>query len=107
MTMVVDCDSHVMEPADLWQTYLEPKFRDRAIRIERRDGIEHLIIGEQSVLAGVLAGLGGAHLPRQDLFTPGRSYAEGCEPASYDPAERTRMLDAWGVDVGVLFPTIG
>ena len=30
MSLVIDCDSHVMEPADLWQTYLEPEFRDRA-----------------------------------------------------------------------------
>ena len=107
MSLVVDCDSHVMEPADLWQNYLEPKFRDRAIRIERREGIEHLIIGEESVLSCVLAGLGGAHLDRKDLFTPGRSYADGCEPASYEPAARASMLDDWKVDVGVLFPTIG
>ena len=25
MTLVVDCDSHVMEPADLWRTWLEPR----------------------------------------------------------------------------------
>jgi uncharacterized protein len=105
--LVVDCDSHVMEPADLWVRYLEPQFRDRAIRIERREGIEHLIIGEQSVLAGVLAGLGGAHRDRKDLFTQGLSYADGCEPASYEPAARAAMLDDWKVDVGVLFPTIG
>lgn len=107
MSLVVDCDSHVMEPADLWQRYLEPRYRDRAIRIERRDGIEHLIIGGESVLSGVLAGLGGAHVDRQMLFTPDLSYIDGCEPASYDPAERARLLDAWDVDVGVLFPTIG
>ena len=32
---------------------------------------------------------------------------EGCPPASYLPEERIRMLDAWGVDAGVLFPTVG
>ena len=57
---IVDCDAHVLEPADLWQTYLEPEFRDRAIRIEEHDGVEKLIIGEQVVLEGVVAGLGGA-----------------------------------------------
>jgi len=31
--LVVDADSHVLEPADLWETYLEPPYRDRAIRI--------------------------------------------------------------------------
>ena len=25
----VDCDMHVMEPADLFQRYLDPKFQDR------------------------------------------------------------------------------
>ena len=86
MSIVIDCDSHVMEPADLWQRYLEPRFRDRAIRIERRDGVEHLIIGEVSVLSNVLAGLGGAHLPRdRGVFSGTLSYADGCEPASYDP----------------------
>ncbi len=107
MSFVVDCDSHVMEPADLWQRYLEPKFRDRAIRIERVDGVEQLIIGEQVVLAGVLAGLGGAHRDAAELFAPGMSYADGCEPASYDPAARIKLLDDWRVDCGVLFPTIG
>ena len=42
---VIDCDSHVMEPADLWQKYLEPKYRDRAIRIEEKDGQETSLRG--------------------------------------------------------------
>lgn len=104
---VIDCDSHVMEPADLWQRYLEPEFRDRAIRIEMRDGAEELIIGEQTVLRGVLAGLGGAHKEPAELFAGRLGYADGCEPASYDPAARLKLLDSWQVSHGVLFPTIG
>lgn len=107
MSLVVDCDSHVLEPADLWQRYLEPEFRDRAIRIERRDGVEHLIIGEVSVLQGTLAGLGGAGRDPAVLFGGGLGYADCCDPASYDPAARARLLDDWRVDKGVLFPTIG
>jgi hypothetical protein len=30
---VVDADGHVLEPADTWLRYLEPAYRDRAIRI--------------------------------------------------------------------------
>lgn len=107
MSVVVDCDSHIMEPADLWLRYLEPRFRDRAIRIEVRAGIEHLVIGEQVVLAGGLAGLGGAHLDRREMGTGKFTYADGCLPASYDPAERLKLLDDWGVDRCVMFPTIG
>lgn len=107
MSLVIDCDAHIMEPADLWQRYLEPQFRDRAIRIEDIDGVESLIIGEQVVLAGRLAGLGGAHLPREQMATGNFRYADGCPEASYDPAARIKLMDEWGVDRAVLFPTIG
>lgn len=105
--LVVDCDSHVMEPPDLWQRYLEPRFRDRAIRIEEHGGVEQLIIGEEVVLEQRLAGLGGAHLPREQLFAGNYRYVDGCPPGSWDPHERAALLDDWRVDKGVLFPTIG
>src|SRR5262249_51080046 len=109
-SIVIDCDSHVMEPPDLWEKYLEPKFRERAIRIvnDPADQLEVLMVDGQPLLKGVLAGLGGANLPRQELFVPGlRNYLDGCPPASYAPTDRVRMLDQWGVDAGVLFPTVG
>jgi len=31
--IVVDADGHVLEPEDLWTRFLEPRWRDRAIRI--------------------------------------------------------------------------
>ncbi len=106
-SIVIDCDSHVLEPPDLWQRYLEPKYRDRAIRIETNNGVEQLIIGENVVLEGMLAGLGGAHVPRHQLFMGGMSYLDGCPPGSFVPEARAKLLDAWGIDRGVLFPTIG
>ncbi len=103
---MIDCDSHVLEPADLWTNYLESKYVDRAIRIDEVDGIERLIIGEKVVLQGVLAGLGGAHVDKRRLFSPGMQYIDGCPPASYDPAARLREMDRWGVEHTLLFPTI-
>jgi uncharacterized protein len=107
VAMVVDADSHVLEPADLWSTYLEPRYRDRAIRIEDIDGVETLIMGEQAILSGHLAGLGGVHLDRLRIFTEGLRYRDGCPPASYDPAARLALYEDWGVSAGVVFPTIG
>ncbi|MGH7815713.1 MAG: amidohydrolase family protein [Candidatus Binataceae bacterium] len=109
-SFVVDCDSHVMEPPDLWEQYLEPRFRDRAIKIAKDpvDGFETLSVDNQPILRGVLAGLGGANKPRQELFIPGKlGYLDGCPPASYLPQERIKLLDEWGVNAGVLFPTVG
>src|SRR5438045_7624277 len=61
--LVIDCDGHILEPPDLWETYLEPAYRDRALRIRvGADGFEHLLIdGRPSTIArpGQLATLGG------------------------------------------------
>lgn len=107
-SLVIDCDSHVMEPADLWQTYLEPAYRDRAIRIERGPtGNEQLLIADEVVLPGGLAGLGGVEHDRAKLFSGDLTYADGCPAASYDATARGTLLDAWQVDQCVTFPTIG
>ena len=36
-TPIIDADGHVMEPAGLWQTSIEPEFLDRAPRVVRLD----------------------------------------------------------------------
>jgi len=105
--VIIDCDSHVMEPGDLWERYIDPQYRDRCMKVVEVDSVEQLQVEGQVILSGVLAMLGGANVERPRLFSGGLSYADGCPPASYDPHERARLLDEWGVDKGVLFPTIG
>ena len=40
---VVDGDGHVLEAPDLWERYLEAKYRERAVRIRKDDlGLEYL-----------------------------------------------------------------
>ena len=39
----IDADGHVLEPATLWEDYLEARHRDRALRIRvGDDGLEYL-----------------------------------------------------------------
>ena len=33
--LLVSVDDHVIEPKDLWERHIDPKFRDRAPRVER------------------------------------------------------------------------
>ncbi|HXN84710.1 MAG TPA: hypothetical protein VN867_01510, partial [Candidatus Binataceae bacterium] len=62
---VVDSDGHILEPADLWEKYLEPKYRDRAIRLrEDERGLEYFEIDRKKSMmlrGGTLASLGGAY----------------------------------------------
>ena len=39
----MDFDGHILEPPDLWVNYIDPKFRDRAIRVRTDEkGLEYL-----------------------------------------------------------------
>jgi len=106
---VVDADGHVLEPLDLWDRYIDPKFRDRAPRLFKdKDGKERLVIEEQ-VLGSAQAGLGGAGAvgARQGVVASDTmEYKEG-KAGGFDPHARMPDMDADGIDAAFLFPTLG
>src|SRR5207249_12173724 len=62
---VIDCDGHILEPPDMWDKYLEPKYRERGIHIRvGDDGVEYLeldrkrAVTAQRALCGSLGGSG-------------------------------------------------
>jgi len=109
--LTVDADGHVLEPRDTWIEYIAPRYRDRAIRIDH-DAVGHevLLIDGKSLEAvhGRLAALGGVELDPTALLETGRyNYEYGCPPGSYDPKARIAVLDEEGIDIALLYPTIG
>jgi predicted TIM-barrel fold metal-dependent hydrolase len=113
--LTVDADGHVLEPADTWERYIDPRFRDRALRVGTdADGFENLFIDNQPtrMLKGRLGALGGieAETPAEKLAfqIPGqRTYRDGAPPGGYDPHARLAVMDAEGIDRVLLYPTIG
>jgi len=106
-TLGIDCDSHVLEPIDLWQNYIDPKFRDRALRVDIVDDTEVLYADNKPFMSGRMAGLGGSHLDRELLMGGSLRYEDGRLPASHDPGARLELLRDWGLQAGLVFPTIG
>jgi len=108
---VVDADGHVLEPADTWLTYIDPQYRDRAIRIAYDDeGYENLLIDNKPLhlVRGHLGVLGGIGMDPEALHTNGKmTYADGSPPGSYDPKARLQVMDEEGIDIAFLYPTIG
>ena len=67
---LIDADGHVLEPADTWQKYIDPKFQDRAIRIELdADGRERLLFDNKpfEFLKAILVGLEELISRKEDL----------------------------------------
>jgi predicted TIM-barrel fold metal-dependent hydrolase len=109
--LTVDADGHVLEPRNTWLDYIDPEFRDRAIRIADDRGDEVLLIDGKPLesMRGRLAQLGGIELDPDELLARGAElhYEDGCPPGSYDPAARLRVMDDEAIDVAILYPTIG
>ena len=51
---VIDADGHILEPLDLWQKYMDPKFRDRAPKVVKgENGKDQLVIEDANKPAAV------------------------------------------------------
>jgi uncharacterized protein len=109
----VDADGHILEPSDLWERYLEPKYRDRALRIAKDDrGLDELEIdGKRSMMArrgmpSTLAAMGRMDLA-QMARDPEVTYDNHAAYGSTDVKERLELLDAEHIDAAVIYTTTG
>ena len=110
----VDADGHILEPPDLWETYIDPQFRDRALRIRiDENGLEELEIdGRRSQMSrrGFPSTLGAMGIPRPGRSPrkdPERTYLRESPYGCMDPGERLDLLDAENIDVAILYTTVG
>jgi predicted TIM-barrel fold metal-dependent hydrolase len=112
-TGAVDADGHILEPSDLWETHLEAKYRDRALRlVTDENGLEELEIGgtrsrmSRRGFPSTLGAMGDPDLRAMQL-DPARTYQGEAPYGSMNPDERIELLDAEGIDAVVLYTTIG
>jgi predicted TIM-barrel fold metal-dependent hydrolase len=106
---VVDADSHWSEPADLFTRRAPAHLKDRVPHHEEVDGVRMWVmdgvpIGRAG--AGVVIGRDGNKAPSAEAL-----HEWGYEQAhlgAYDPEARLGVLDRFGIDAQIIFPsTIG
>ncbi len=101
---VIDVDTHLTEPPDVWTARMPASRHDDVPHIERIDGVDTwMAAGERLGAPGYysMAGHNGvmpASIPK--------TYAE-IDPAMYDAKARLAFLDAEGIDAQVLYPNVG
>src|SRR5579863_2451883 len=130
--LVIDADGHILEPPDLWEKYIDPKYRERAMRIRvGEDGYEFLEIDQKRAKMtqpGVLGSLGGmgknineAKQLREAMMSgkirpedaramrprPEETYLGGAAFGTMDMRERVELLDREGMAKALLYPTLG
>jgi predicted TIM-barrel fold metal-dependent hydrolase len=107
---LLDADSHVSEPLNLWRERLPAKYRDKAPRMlkehEGKPGAWWLI-EEGREPHNVILGFGANKtLEQLQQFLKGFSYA-GAHRGGWDPAQRLKDMDQDGVAGDVLYTTLG
>lgn len=103
----IDADGHVIEPAELWQRELPAALRARgfAVRWNADTRQEEVHLDGRLLLPFGIVGVGMAGRPFDAIGT-GVRYGE-LMPGGFDPHQRLRDMDAEGIDVAVLYPSIG
>jgi predicted TIM-barrel fold metal-dependent hydrolase len=111
---VIDADGNILEPPDLWEQYIDPKFREgcpklitdgdsEIFRIEGDDAID-LGRGKQRVKFGGLGTIGArSNKEVKSLRVP---YLEG-RKGGFDPHAGIQDMDADGIDAVFLYPSLG
>jgi uncharacterized protein len=100
---LISVDDHVVEPPQLWTERLSrARWGERIPHVEESDGDACWVVDGRTL---PLVGRGSVGATLADRAVSLRRWADMPESA-YVPAERLKAMDADGVDVSVLYPTV-
>ncbi len=102
----ISSDSHIIEPADLWEKHIDPKFRDRGPRLVNEGETD------QWYCDGVKFGeLGANQQPGVRFEEPEKLTHQGRQETvllgALDPDAHVKDMDLDGIAGGVLYPSQG
>jgi predicted TIM-barrel fold metal-dependent hydrolase len=110
---VFDSDSHVVEPRDVWEQYLEPEYRVLGKHaLWREDGKTTSYL---KVNGEIFRDTMNPNFPRHAIWRPGMTWdaigeldpqtRHTMNEGAWEPQARLRDMDAMGVDQTLLYPT--
>ena len=104
---IIDCDTHLTEPHDLWISRAPAKWKDLVPQVKNVDGKPHWVYEGDQILATTRA----SSVIRPDLSkgygTVGLNFTyDMVHPASYDIKERVKFMDQTGTWAQLLYPNL-
>jgi uncharacterized protein len=100
---VIDIDTHLTEPADVWTSRLSEKWGNRVPHVRNVGGTDLWFVGDTVV------GMPGAYSMAGHTGTPPdfRSGYRDIPPSMYDAAARLAFMDEEKIHAQVLYPNVG
>jgi predicted TIM-barrel fold metal-dependent hydrolase len=102
---IIDTDTHVVEPPDLWTSRLPAaRWGDRIPHVEWHEGRQEEVwaIGDKALSPAVSAAMAGWH--EHPPFHP-RRWADA-NPDTHDTGRRLAMMDGYGIRTQLLYPNV-
>jgi uncharacterized protein len=105
---VIDVDTHLTEPHDLWSKRAPARLRDRLPQVKLHEGVRSWVVdGDKVLLKGAIP---SSTIKRDGSKWPGLEFInhqfEEVHPASHSARERVAMMDATGITAQILYPNI-
>jgi uncharacterized protein len=100
---VIDVDTHLTEPPDVWTDRVASKWGDAIPHVERVDGEDIWVAGGNRIGKPGTSSMAGfeGYIPRApDTY-------DDIHPSMYDAAERLKFMDEQGIHAEVLYPNVG
>jgi predicted TIM-barrel fold metal-dependent hydrolase len=101
---VIDTDTHVIEPYDLWTSRLPAAWGDRVphVKFDEKAGEDAWFFGDARVGAAASAAQAGWHeYPPQHPPS-----LDKVNPATWDAHKRLALMDEYGIHAAVLYPNV-
>jgi len=99
----IDTDTHITEPPDVWTARVASKWGDSIPHVEKVDGRDVWLIGDQMVGGPgftTMAGFNGSVPDSPTGF-------DDIPASSFDAGARLKHMDAEGIHAQVLYPNVG
>ncbi len=105
---IIDTDTHLSEPEDLWTSRAPARYRDKVPRVvDGPKGRRHWVIDDDISIAASAAAsvvdLDGTKMYGLEFM---KRSVDTVHAASYDPAARVEMMDHLGVYAQILYPNV-
>lgn len=104
--VIVDTDSHVTEPTDVWTSRVPHKYIDVVPRVgvHPQTGRRHWRVGD--VWYWPVAGGGTSQAGWKEYLPSSPWEYDEVDPAAYNAEDRLKRLDEYGIEIQLIYPNI-